>query len=108
MRALREDDVISPEFFAVIGTGVTLGGLILTVKRSINRRLERLEYEVRGFHERMARIEGLFEGYMQWTPQDDEAASRSTVLSPEIKQLVDKVMAEKRLSQAAPSEEVTP
>ena len=55
----------------------------------------------------MARIEVLFEGYMQRTPQGEEA-SRSPGLFPEMQQAVDELMAKKRLSKAAPSEEVTP
>ena len=49
---------------AIIGVGISLGGLILNSQRSTHRAIAELREDVAGLRERMARLEGLFEGYL--------------------------------------------
>ena len=56
---------------AVISVGVGLGGLILNGQRTTNRAISELRGEIReirsdvgDLRERMARLEGLFEGHL--------------------------------------------
>lgn len=53
---------MSPEFYAVIGTGIVLAGIILTQSARIESRLDRLERGYADLRERMAKLEGLLEG----------------------------------------------
>ena len=60
---------MSPEFYAIIGTGIVLAGIILTQSARLNSRIDRLEQgyaELRermaDLRERMAKLEGLLEG----------------------------------------------
>lgn len=57
-----------PIILTVIGTGAALGGtlagLILNGQRRTSKAIERLEYNVGNLRERMARVEGLLEGYV--------------------------------------------
>ena len=57
---------------AIIGTGVSLAGLILPDLRAMKR-------DVGNLRERMARLEGLFEGF---TRRDDNRESAPTPPSP--------------------------
>lgn len=61
---------MSPEFFAIIGVGVALAGLIINGQHVIGNRIGRLEDRIAKLEERMnaleqriARLEGLFEGF---------------------------------------------
>ena len=58
----REDVTMSPEFYAIIGTGIVLAGIILTQSARLNSRIDRLEQGYAELRERMARLEGLLEG----------------------------------------------
>ena len=58
---------------AIIGTGISLAGLILPDLRSIKRDVSKLQESMGELRERVARLEGLFEGF---TRRDD---SRDTV-----------------------------
>ena len=53
---------MSPEFYAIIGTGIVLAGIILTQSARLNSRVDRLEQGYAGLRERMAKLEGLLEG----------------------------------------------
>ncbi len=53
---------MSPEFYAIIGTGIVLAGIILTQSARLDSRIERLEQGYAGLRERMAKLEGLLEG----------------------------------------------
>ena len=53
---------MSPEFYATIGTGIVLAGIILTQSARLNSRIDRLEQGYAEFRERMAKFEGLLEG----------------------------------------------
>ena len=57
----REDAAMSPEFYAIIGTGIVLAGIILTQSARLNSRIDRLEQGYADLRERMARLEGLRE-----------------------------------------------
>lgn len=48
---------------AIIGTGVSLAGLILPDLRSMKRDIGELRDSIGELRERMARLEGLFEGF---------------------------------------------
>ena len=58
----REDAAMSPEFYAIIGNGIVLAGIILTQSARLNSRIDRLEQGYADLRERMARLEGLLEG----------------------------------------------
>ena len=60
---------MSPEFHAIIGTGIVLAGIILTQSTRLGSRIDRLEIRIdklgQGYadlRERMAKLEGLLEG----------------------------------------------
>ena len=53
---------MSPEFYAIIGTGIVLAGIILTQSARLDSRIERLEQGYADLRERMAKLEGLLEG----------------------------------------------
>ncbi len=54
---------MTPEFWAIIGVGVTLGATILPNQYSIRREIVEIHKQIGGLRERMARLEGLFEGF---------------------------------------------
>ena len=58
----ERDFTMSPEFYAIIGTGIVLAGIILTQSARLDSRIERLEQGYAGLRERMAKLEGLLEG----------------------------------------------
>ena len=53
---------MSPEFYAIIGTGIVLAGVILTQSARLGSRIDRLEQGYADLRERMAKLEGLLEG----------------------------------------------
>ncbi len=57
---------------AIIGTGVSLAGLILPDLRSLKRDIGKLQANMGDLRERMARLEGLFEGFIR---RDDDRES---------------------------------
>ena len=61
---------MSPEIIAIIGTGIALATLILPGQYALRRDIAGLHRDIAGLHrgiadlrERMARLEGLFEGF---------------------------------------------
>lgn len=65
----ERDFAMSPEFYAIIGTGIVLAGIILTQSARLNSRIDRFESRIDRFEqgyadlrERMAKLEGLLEG----------------------------------------------
>lgn len=61
---------MSPEFIAVIGTAIALAAVILPSLHAMRRDIAGLRRDIAGVHcdvtnlrERMARLEGLFEGF---------------------------------------------
>lgn len=49
---------------AILGVGISLAGLIVNGQRSTNRAIAELREDVADLRERMARLEGLFEGHL--------------------------------------------
>ena len=49
---------MSPEFYAVIGSAVALGGLILNSRREFRRDIAGLHHDIGDLRERMARMAG--------------------------------------------------
>ena len=68
--AASHGGILSPEVWAVLGVGVALAGLILRM----GQRLDGLARDVSDLRERMARLEGLIEGWWGVAP-GPEAAS---------------------------------
>ena len=58
----ERDFAMSPEFYAIIGTGIVLAGIILTQSVRLDSRIDRLEQGYADLRERMAKLEGLLEG----------------------------------------------
>ena len=61
---------MTPEVIAILGVGLALGGMILYIARGLNelrrdvaRDVAGLQNNISDLRERMARLEGLFEGY---------------------------------------------
>ena len=54
---------MSAELIAVLAVGVALAGLMLTGLRAVRVELHDLRSDVGDLRERMARLEGLFEGF---------------------------------------------
>lgn len=54
---------MTPETIAIGIVGAALAGLILNGQRTINRDMGELRRDVGDLRERMARLEGLFEGF---------------------------------------------
>ena len=54
---------MSPELIAIIASAAALGALILTTTARLGQRIDRIERDVAELRERMARLEGLFEGF---------------------------------------------
>ena len=50
---------------AIVSVGVVLGGLILNGQRTTNEAMAGLRQDVAELRERMARLEGLFEGFIR-------------------------------------------
>ena len=61
---------MSPEIIAVIGTGIALAATILPSLHSLRRDVSGLQRDMGDLRERMARIEGLFEGFTGRQPAD--------------------------------------
>ena len=59
---------------AIIGTGISLAGLILPDLRSMKRDIGALRDSVGDLRERMARLEGLFEGFTRREKNRDEVS----------------------------------
>ncbi len=57
---------------AIVGTGVSLAALIMPDLRSLKRDIGKLQENMGDLRERMARLEGLFEGF---TRRDDNRES---------------------------------
>lgn len=54
---------MSAELIAVISVGVALAGLMLTGLRAVRVEMHDLRNDVGDLRQRMARLEGLFEGF---------------------------------------------
>ena len=61
---------MSAELIAVIAVGVALAGLMLTGLRGVRLGVRDVRSDVGDLRERMARLEGLFEGFAGRTRSD--------------------------------------
>ena len=59
---------------AIIGTGIVLAGLIVPSLRELRRDMADLRRDTADLRERMARLEGLFEGFSRRDPATPGAA----------------------------------
>lgn len=59
---------MSPELIAIIVATAALGALILTTTARLGQRIDRVDRDVADLRERMARLEGLFEGFTRREP----------------------------------------
>ena len=59
---------MSPELIAIIIATAALAGLILTSTARLGTRIDGVDRDVAGLRERMARLEGLFEGFTRREP----------------------------------------
>ena len=53
---------MTPEFYAIIATGITLAGLILNNQRAMVKSIAELRKDLSTLGERVARLEGFMEG----------------------------------------------
>ena len=53
---------MTPEFYAIIATGIVLAGLILNNRRAMVKSIAELRKDLSTFGERVARLEGFMEG----------------------------------------------
>ena len=72
---------MTPETIAILGVGIALAGMILHTNRETNRAIGGLRSEVADvrdgmtdLRERMARLEGLFEGFTRCKPPEADRA----------------------------------
>lgn len=56
---------VSPEIVSILAVGVALAGLTLTGLRGVRVELHDVRTDVGDLRERMARLEGLFEGFIR-------------------------------------------
>ena len=56
---------MSPEIVSILAVGVALAGLTLTGLRSVRIELHDVRADVGDLRERIARLEGLFEGFIR-------------------------------------------
>lgn len=60
---------MSAELIGILGVGVALGGLVLTLQSRTDKRLDAFGGELRRLAERVARLEGLIEGSGLFRPR---------------------------------------
>ena len=68
---------MSPEFMAVIGAAIALAAVILSSQRAMRREIGKVQKDVGDLRERMARLEGLFEGFTKTVPRPQPQAAPS-------------------------------
>ena len=64
---------MSPELIAIIIAALSLGGLILSTTHLLGQRIDRVDRDMADLRERMARLEGLFEGFTRREPDSPPA-----------------------------------
>lgn len=62
---------VSPEIVSILAVGVALAGLTLTGLRGVRVELHDVRTDVGDLRERMARLEGLFEGFIRNVSSDE-------------------------------------
>ena len=66
---------MSPELIAIIIATAALAGLILASTARLGTRIDRVDRDVAGLRGRMARLEGLFEGFTRREPAAPETGT---------------------------------
>ena len=66
---------MSPELVTTLAVGVALAALILTGLRGVRVELHEVRTDVGDLRERMARLEGLFEGFTRRAPANDPGSN---------------------------------
>ena len=69
---------MSPELIGIVAVGVALAGLVLVSNRAlragirdVRAEIKDVRTEVKDLRERMARIEGVFEGFLRRPPRQE-------------------------------------
>ena len=66
---VRSSASMTPELIGIITVGVALAGLILATVTPMRSDINQMKRDISGLCERMARIEGLFEGFTGRQPE---------------------------------------
>ena len=66
---------MSPELVSIFAVGVALAALMLIGLRSVRLELHDVRADVNDLRERMARLEGLFEGFIRKPPANDPGSN---------------------------------
>ena len=66
---------MSPELVSILAVGVALAVLILTGLRGVRAELHEVRTDVGDLRDRMARLEGLFEGFTRKAPANDPGSN---------------------------------
>ena len=66
---------MSAELIAILAVGVALGVAMLTTTRGLRTEIRDVRTDVGDLRERMARLEGLFEGFTRRPRQEASSAS---------------------------------
>ena len=68
LHKLGREKSVSAELVSILAVGVTLAGLTLTGLHGVRTELQDVRSDVGDLRERMARLEGLFEGFIGKAP----------------------------------------
>ena len=66
---------VSAELVSILAVGVTLAGLTLTGLHGVRTELQDVRSDVGDLRERMARLEGLFEGFIGKAPAGEPGSN---------------------------------
>ena len=69
------DKSVSAELVSILAVGVALASLTLTGLHGVSTELHDVRTDVGDLRERMARLEGLFEGFIKKAPANDPGSN---------------------------------
>ena len=69
------DKSVSAELVSILAVGVALASLTLTGLHGVRTELHDVRTDVGDLRERMARLEGLFEGFIKKAPANDPGSN---------------------------------
>ena len=69
------DKSVSAELVSILAVGVALASLTLTGLHGVSTELHDVRTDVGDLRERMARLEGLFEGFVKKPPANDPGSN---------------------------------
>ena len=69
------DKSVSAELVSILAVGVALASLTLTGLHGVSTELNDVRTDVGDLRERMARLEGLFEGFIKKAPANDPGSN---------------------------------